>query len=288
MDIQSGNESIRKRILSDSPFSIIRLGSFETKLAYHFVRTGEILSSCLHSRYKTLYNAGIYSRKPDMECMAEYARTYAMAIKHADSMACIMSNPYHLWQGYFSRECNLECIHSRTLEPFFAVEMGIRPWSLDLVGKKVLIIHPFVESFKKQLANKFNIFRDEKKRLFAEEQDFVFYKTFQTIAGNHIHEDWRETYRIMCEDISKLDFDVALLGCGGYGLPLCDFIKRRLGKSAIYIGGGLQLMFGVFGKRWEEHEFWKKIITREGSNFIRPSDEEQCPNKNTIERGCYW
>ena len=147
MDIQSGNESIRKRILSDSPFSIIRLGSFETNLAYHFVRTGEILSSCLHSRYKTLYNAGIYSRKPDMECMAEYARTYAMAIKHADSMACIMSNPYHLWQGYFSRECNLECIHSRTLEPFFALEMGIRPWSLDLVGKKVLIIHPFVESF---------------------------------------------------------------------------------------------------------------------------------------------
>ena len=288
MDIQTGNESIRKRILSGRPFSVVRLGSSETKLAYHFVRTGNVLESCLHPKYKTLYNAGIYSRRPDMECMEEYARTHAMAIKHADIMACIMANPYHIWQGYFSRQCNLECIQSRTIEPFYAAEMGLRPWSLDLVGKKVLIVHPFVESFKQQLASGFQIFRDEKKRLFEKDQQFVFYKTFQTIAGNHIHEDWRETYRIMCDDISKLDFDIALLGCGGYGLPLCDFIKRRLGKSAIYIGGGLQLMFGVYGKRWEGHEFWNEIIPRERCKFVRPSDEEKCPNIDTIEGGCYW
>ena len=53
----------------------------------------------------------------------------------------------------------------------------------------------------------------------------------------------------MCEDIKYINFDIALLGCGGYGLPLCHFIKTKLNKSAIYIGGGLQLLFGVFGGR---------------------------------------
>ena len=57
------------------------------------------------------------------------------------------------------------------------------------------------------------------------------------------------TFEMMCDDISKIDFDVALLGCGGYGLPLCNYIRHTLGKSAIYVGGGLQLLFGVMGSR---------------------------------------
>ena len=92
----------------------------------------------------------------------------------------------------------------------------------------------------------------------------------------------------MCNDISKLDFDIALLGCGGYGLPLCNYIKKDLKKSAIYIGGGLQLLFGVMGKRWENREDWKKIIRENNTKFIKPSNEERCNNLYTIEGGCYW
>ena len=29
-----------------------------------------------------------------------------------------------------------------------------------------------------------------------------------------------------------LDFDIALLGCGGYGLPLCNYIKKSLKKMS--------------------------------------------------------
>ena len=57
-----------------------------------------------------------------------------------------------------------------------------------------------------------------------------------------------------------MDFDIALLGCGCYGHPLCDFIRNELNKSAIYVGGGLQLLFGVMGKRWLERQDWQKII----------------------------
>ena len=92
----------------------------------------------------------------------------------------------------------------------------------------------------------------------------------------------------MCKDIKELDFDIALLGCGGYGLPLCNYIKSNLNKSAIYVGGGLQLLFGVMGNRWENNEMWKQIIKENASTFIKPSVEELCLNANTIEAGCYW
>ena len=45
----------------------------------------------------------------------------------------------------------------------------------------------------------------------------------------------------MCMDIVKLEFDIALVACEGYGMPICNFIKGKLNKSAIYVGGGLQL-----------------------------------------------
>ena len=92
----------------------------------------------------------------------------------------------------------------------------------------------------------------------------------------------------MCKDIEKLDFDIALLGCGGYGLPLCNYIKSVLNKSAIYIGGGLQLLFGVMGKRWENRPMWKNIINENNTKFIKPSRKEICKNYNKIESGCYW
>ena len=121
-----------------------------------------------------------------------------------------------------------------------------------------------------------------------DDQEFVFYKSYQTSGGNAIHTNWVETFDIMCKDISHLEFDIALLGCGGYGLPLCDFIHTKMNKSAIYVGGGLQLLFGVMGARWENWDDWKKIIAENDTKFIRPSGSEIFANNVRIEDACYW
>jgi hypothetical protein len=92
----------------------------------------------------------------------------------------------------------------------------------------------------------------------------------------------------MCDDIQKLDFDIALLSCGGYGMPLCNFIKNNLKKSAIYVGGGLQLLFGVIGQRWLTHPVILKIIEENQPKFIRPSGDEIVINNGIVELGCYW
>ena len=44
--------------------------------------------------------------------------------------------------------------------------------------------------------------------------------------------------------------DVAFLGCGALGLPLARHAKER-GISAVYLGGLVQLLFGISGKRCE-------------------------------------
>ena len=65
----------------------------------------------------------------------------------------------------------------------------------------------------------------------------------------------------------------------------------ELNKSAIYIGGGLQLLFGIMGHRWENRDDWKQIMkdnNEPNNQFIRPSGDEIISNKNAIENGCYW
>ena len=65
----------------------------------------------------------------------------------------------------------------------------------------------------------------------------------------------------------------------------------NLNKSAINVGGGLQLLFGVMGHRQENRDDWKQIMqdNQEPNNkFIRPSGDEIINNKNAIENGCYW
>ena len=62
-------------------------------------------------------------------------------------------------QQLFVNKFNLDVLHSRVLEPFYICQLNEKPWSQYLIGKKVLIIHPFVDSFKKQLENNFQIFK---------------------------------------------------------------------------------------------------------------------------------
>ena len=100
----------------------------------------------------------------------------------------------------------------------------------------------------------------------------------------------------MEDKISEIDFDIAILGCGAYGLPLAAHIKR-MGRQAIHLGGGTQLLFGIKGRRWEENYVWKyptpvkldlnyKDLFNE--HWVRPSREETPQNAQRVEDGCYW
>ena len=81
-------------------------------------------------------------------------------------------------------------------------------------------------------------------------------------------------------------FDVALVSCGGYANPICSFIYEN-GKSAIYVGGVLQMYFGILGARWLQE---RPDIIKLFSNkyWSRPKSTERPINSQNVEGGCYW
>ena len=282
LSLKESNDVIIDLIRSEKPFSVTRLGYNESVFSIYFDK--QIKENMLLKLLKANdMCAGIYY--DSLEVVNAYAIEYNKALENSDRLA-IFPELYKPMQDYYITKYNLNTVYNRVLEPFYLCLEDIVPWTHFLSNKKILIIHPFIESFKKQIDNNFNMFKD--KQIFLKDQEFIFYKPFQSLAGLRPHNNWLETFKIMCNDIKNLDFDIALLGCGGYGVPLCNFIKTKLNKSAIYVGGGLQLLFGVMGQRWENNEMWKKIISENNCNFIKPSGNEIIKHKEIVEGGCYW
>ena len=113
---------------------------------------------------------------------------------------------------------------------------------------------------------------------------------YQLMGGGNITKDQaRETMEFfiakMKRDIEKIDFDIAIVGCGAYGMNLGAFIKRDLGKSVLHLGGMLQLLFGIKGKRWEADPRYNALYT---DSWTRPLQHEVPSANARIENGCYW
>jgi ketopantoate reductase len=88
----------------------------------------------------------------------------------------------------------------------------------------------------------------------------------------------------MVAEVVKTDCQIVIIGCGGLGMILAGRLKA-LGKICIVMGGAVQVLFGIKGKRWENHEYISKLWN---SEWVYPSPSETPRKALEIERGCYW
>ena len=88
----------------------------------------------------------------------------------------------------------------------------------------------------------------------------------------------------MCDQIGKINFDVAIIGAGAYGLSLGAFIKRS-GRQAIHLGGAVQILFGIKGARWNAEPEVSKLFNE---YWVRPLPSEAPAQYKLVENGCYW
>lgn len=65
---------------------------------------------------------------------------------------------------------------------------------------------------------------------------------------------WFDAPRCKKDEMDKVPYKVCLIGCSAYGFPLSAHAKRQ-GKQAVHIGGALQLLFRIKGKRWGNPRF---------------------------------
>ena len=179
---------------------------------------------------------------------------------------------------------NAQKVHLFNLEPFWADN----PWTCALKGKKVLVIHPFIDTILSQYKKREFLFTNKD---ILPQFDLIPYKPVQSIGGNSDYMDWFHALNHMKEDINNIDFDIAILGCGAYGLSLAAHIKR-LGKKAVHLGGVTQILFGVIGSRWEHPT---TAMCRNGyypdlfnSYWCRPALNEKPASADKVENACYW
>ena len=148
------------------------------------------------------------------------------------------------------------------------------------------MIHPFVETIKKQYKKRECLYPGTE---ILPEFELLTLKAVQTIAGqtDARFQSWFEALHYMYQEAIKQEFDVAIIGCGAYGLPLAAMLKEY-GKQAIHLGGAVQILFGIRGKRWdrdEKYDYVRKFYTNER---VYPNDSERPEQSEKVEGGCYW
>lgn len=166
------------------------------------------------------------------------------------------------------------------------------PWSRILEGKKVLVIHPFAELIERQYQKRELLFKNPNVLpLF----NLKVIKAVQSLGGeSNGFSDWFEALQWMQNQMDQTDYEICLIGCGAYGFSLAAHAKK-MGKKAIHIGGGLQLLFGIKGARWETAtaatqwglpaDFYQNLFANPA--WVRP-DEYRTKQSEKVENACYW
>ena len=287
---QSAGDKIREVLESPYPAMICRFGSVELDCLATYLSIknnkndfikyirGEIAPFWWDREliYKMSVNAGFFPA--DVDHLEKFSELMFSEMKLVDILGSWLP-----LESLFEKELT-KCIKvsKGDLLPFHHKE----PYSVAFAGKKILVVHPFDESIRKQYAKKELLFSDQRV---LPDFDLITLRSVQSIANNQTpFQDWFQALDYMKNQIANIDFDIALIGCGAYGFPLAAHVKR-IGKKSLHLGGPTQILFGIMGKRWEE-EPGNDYISKNFANkhWSRPLLSEIPQGNDKIENGCYW
>ena len=268
---EEGNKFIRQKLQENLPFMATRFGANEIGYTYRSVHGLRIPFKLRRS----IANTGFFPVY-DKKLLEKFSEFYLQSAEKTDILGIWNSSEHE--GAAISELCpNATLIPLISLEPYYFSE----PWSAALKGKKVLIIHPFARTIEKQYVKREQLF--ENKDILPE-FDLAVFKAENTIFGHDRFKNWFEVFDYSCEQISKMDFDVAIIGAGAYGLPLAAFVKK-MGRQAIHMAGATQILFGIKGRRWDKHPIISKFYNE---SWVRPDSTETPEQHKTVENGCYW
>jgi hypothetical protein len=288
---QPAADLIRKGLESKLPFAVSRYGHSELRTLLTFMHiqenaprwkklaryiVGEKVEPWWHpdTLEHITRNAGVFPNR--IEVIEKFCRLVLADMKSIDVVGSWLGG--ESWIKHLMPNAKFIRFHDfyHFLHPV--------PWTDALKGRKVLVVHPFDKSIERQYRIRDMIFRG---RHTLPEFDLITYKAVQSIAGNIPvgMDNWFQAFDRMKLDISRIDFDTAILGCGAYGMPLASFIKRDLGLQAVHLGGNTQILFGIRGNRWEHDPNFATIFN---SYWVKPLPEETPIGHATIDENCYW
>ena len=274
---------IKSLISEKQSFAIVRFGLYEAMLCKQFLEK----QNGLRRNYSQFIcnhidvDAGMFT--DDNDGLDSYASFVLSMLPKADGIAYWSNLPSKLiFSPFYSKHCRH--IWVEDLYPFPFWHDGILPnWQHLLRGKRVLIVTSFANTVAKQYTKRSEIWTSPD---ILPEFELITFQAVQTSAGNRDERfvTWFDAFNYMLKEIKDIDFDLALISCGSYGLPLALALKQE-GKKAIQWGGCFQLWFGINGNRWSNDMSIQKYV----NNFwCYPSIDETPPNYKNVDNGSYW
>ncbi len=270
-----GNDYLKSLIAKNEPFAAVRFGGTEIRMVADvlFGRSANrpVISKWVRPR---VANTGFFPT--EFSAIEKFADLLLDKLQYADADGvCDIFMEDYILRQYAPK---IKLFNMMSLESFYFPD----PWTEELRGKKVLVIHPFADTIEKQYQKRTKLFQNENV---LPEFELETIKAVQTIAGTDSgFKSWFDALEWMYDQAMAKDFDVALIGCGAYGFPLAVQLKQS-GKMAIQACGPLQLLFGIKGRRWDKNPVYRNIYNE---NWVRPSSEETPSNALSVEKGCYW
>lgn len=277
---EEANLMIKEKLESGVPFALCRFGMSEFNWVVKCEKDWLWGSDSFKHIEYAVEMFELYSHD-EQQGLKKFAETMRWACYNADFIGVwtsIVMGDYYV--------STIENIEDKIVGAALAVEPFCYddPWSEALEGKKVLVISPFVEEIKKQ-------YKENREKLFDDKRvlpkfELLTQKSvwFDAAGKDPRFKTWFEAYDYIFEEAMKKDFDVVLLGCGSFGFPLAARFKIA-GKQAIHMGGVLQILFGIIGKRWEKEKRINPLFNR---YWIHPEKPQMNLDYKYLDDACYW
>lgn len=290
LTIQETHEAIQQLLHGDSPCLVARFGSgeMEATLRYLDVTADEAIfvkgiKLLLGKRGPfwwdnsirggLVWGAGFFP--PTNEALNQFGKKVIEDCGEIDLLGSWLSGEKRIQKTFAP---NMKAASIESLNPFFAQN----PWTQALAEKKVLVVHPFTKTILQQFKKRAKLFENP---LILPEFELLTYKPVVTLAGNESpFVTWFDALNAMNEEISKLDFDIAIVAAGAYGMSLAANIKRT-GRKAVHLGGATQILFGIKGRRWDQNPAYSALYNE---HWTRPLAEDTPPRCQTVEGCPYW
>ena len=271
---QEGNDLIKESLSShlngEGPAVCVgKMGNSEYIGLAHHIRGLEL--SKIARRLVTV-NAGVF---PDTDkVLDEFFELYHASIESMDIAASWIANDKTFINTI---NPNTKFVALRSLEPYYHTN----PWSSILKGQDVVVVSPFSETVNSQY---------KKRELIWENKEVLPEFNLMTVQSPYIslgqgeEVNWVSALNRMYDEILLKKPNIVLVGAGAYSLPLISELKSE-GISGVHLGGANQILFGIKGRRWDDHEVISGFYNE---HWVRPGDKEVPTDNDRIEDGCYW
>ena len=293
VEIEGGTLTIKKAIqecLKENKGLLVgRFGTIELEslLAGLFIRSeqSEILER----------NAGIFPATP--ESIRLWQSEYTKAVIESDILATGWYAPLQKAEERLLHSLGWagDSVKLRCFEPYYVDQ--VYRWTSELDKQDVCVVSSFADSMEKQI-------KESREKIWKEYHvnsllppltRWHFVKTGYAPVLSQGRATWMDALDTdvssWYEAVEELEArilatgaNIVLLGCGGLAMVLGQRLKAK-GKICIVMGGAIQVLFGIRGKRWEHHSiishFWNDA-------WVWPSFEETPAGAKEVEGACYW